>query len=88
MPPGTRYFDGLAAKAGVDSAQLRACVETGAVRALVEADYQRSVEAKVGSTPSFFVGDDIRLAGAQPIAAFREAIENARRRAMIRAGGR
>lgn len=88
LPEGTRYFAGLAAKAGVDSARLRTCIETGAVRGLVEADYQRSVEAKVGSTPSFFVGDDIRLAGAQPIAAFREAIENARRRAMIQAGGR
>jgi protein-disulfide isomerase len=82
LPQGTTYFETLAARAGVDRSRLRSCVEAGTMRALVEADFQRSMEAKVGSTPTFFIGNDARLEGAQPIAAFREAILNARSRAM------
>ena len=78
LPPGTPYFDRLAARAGVDSVRLRQCMESRTMGPLVEADYQRSVEAKVRSTPTFMIGNDIRLEGAQPIAAFRDAIGRAR----------
>ena len=88
LPRGTGYFASLSERAGVDSLRLRKCMESGGVQALVQADYQRSVDAKVGSTPTFIVGNDIRLAGAQPITAFREAIGAARRQALSRAGGR
>ena len=77
LPAGTSYFTGLAARAGVDSASLTRCAESGTMRPLVEADYQRSVEARVRSTPTFMIGSDIRLEGAQPIAAFRDAIARA-----------
>ena len=77
LPAGTSYFAGLAARAGVDSASLQRCADAGTMRPLVEADYQRSVEAKVRSTPTFMIGSDIRLEGAQPIAAFRDAIARA-----------
>ena len=78
LPPGTPYFGQLAARAGVDSVQLRQCMESRTMGPLVEADYQRSVEARVRSTPTFMIGNDIRLEGAQPISAFREAIARAR----------
>ena len=88
LPAGTDYFEGLSARAGVDQERLKACMASGTMRGLVEADFQRSVAARVGSTPTFFIGNDIRLEGAQPIAAFREAIEAARRRAPGASGGR
>ena len=77
LPAGTPFFTGLAARAGVDSTSLERCMDAGTMRPLVEADYQRSVEAKVRSTPTFMIGSDIRLEGAQPIAAFRDAIARA-----------
>ena len=78
LPPGTPYFGQLAARAGVDSVQLRQCMESRTMGPLVEADYQRSVEAMVRSTPTFMIGNDTRLEGAQPISAFREAIARVR----------
>ncbi len=77
LPAGTAFFDGLMSRAGVDSTRMRSCMRDRTMRALVEADYQKGVEARVGSTPSFMIGNDIRLEGAQPIEAFRQAIENA-----------
>ena len=77
LPAGTTFFHGLAARAGLDSTRLRSCVDSGTMRSLVEADYQRSVEARVRSTPTFMIGNDIRLEGAQPISAFRDAIAKA-----------
>ena len=82
LPHGTSYFDTLSTRAGVDGSRLRSCMESGTMRGLVEADFQRGMEAKVGSTPSFFIGNDTRLEGVQPIAAFRQAILNARSRAV------
>jgi protein-disulfide isomerase len=80
LPAGTRFFDGLAGRAGVDSTRMRSCMQAGTMRALVEADYQKGVEAKVRSTPTFMIGNDIRLEGAEGIDAFRAAIANARAR--------
>ena len=75
LPSDTRFFaDSVAATARVDQAGLRACMEAGTMRALVEADYQRSVSAKVRSTPTFFVGERMRLEGAVPFGAFRDSL--------------
>ena len=87
LPAGTAYFDTLAARAGVDGGELKSCMDEQTMRGLVEADYQRSVASKVRSTPTFFIGNEIRLEGAQPITAFREAIERARRPAGQASGG-
>ena len=78
LQAGTPFFDSLATRAGVDTARLKSCMDADTMGPLVEADYQKSMAAKVGSTPTFIIGNDIRLTGAQPIAAFREAIERAR----------
>ena len=80
LPAGTSFFDGLMARAGVDSTRMRSCMDSRTMRPLVEADYQKSVEAKVRSTPTFMIGNDIRLEGAEPIESFRAAIANARAR--------
>ena len=77
LPAGTPYFDGLAARAGVDLARLQACMRSRTMAPLVQADYQRGVDAKVRSTPTFMIGDHTRLEGAQPIQQFREAIASA-----------
>ena len=75
LPTDTRFFaDSVAATARVDQARLRSCMEAGTMRALVEADYQRSVSAKVRSTPTFFVGERMRLEGAVPFDAFRDSL--------------
>ena len=74
LPAGTSFFDSVAATAKVDQQQFRACMESHTMRALVQADYQRAIEAKVKSTPSFFVGNQMRLEGAVPIEAFRDSL--------------
>ncbi|GAC1482067.1 MAG: hypothetical protein NVS1B4_26970 [Gemmatimonadaceae bacterium] len=74
-------FDSLAVAAGVEMASWRKCVSTQALRPLVQADYDRSAAAGVRSTPSFLIGES-RLAGAQPIAEFRRAIDAA----LVKAG--
>jgi len=78
LPAGTGYFDTLPVAAPIDRQRLQACAASGVLRPLVEADFQRGVAAKVRSTPTFFVGNDIRLEGAQPIESFRQAIAAAR----------
>ena len=70
------YFDSLARTMPLDHARLRACVSRGDVRALIEADYQRSVRAGAGSTPTFFVGSQV-LIGAQPYEAFARLLDAA-----------
>ena len=74
LPAGTTFFDSVAATARVDREQLRACMNAGTMRGLVEADYQRAVAARVRSTPTFFVGQTMRLEGAVPLDAFRDSL--------------
>ena len=70
------YFDSLATSVGVDAARMRACVTAHATRALIQADLDRVTAAGINSTPNFIIGDQ-RLEGAQPIEAFRQAIDAA-----------
>ena len=78
LPAGTTYFDSLITIAKVDAAPFRACMNAHTMLPLVEADRQRAMEARVRSTPSFFIGNDSRLEGAATIDAFRESIAKAR----------
>ncbi len=70
------YFDSLGTGIGVDRARLRACVNGGQTRPLIEADYRRSVRIGIGSTPTFLIGDQA-IIGAQPFEAFKAAIDAA-----------
>jgi protein-disulfide isomerase len=74
MPNASTVFDSVARAAGVDVPAMRACVEQGAMRALIQADADRAQESGVQATPSFIIGGDVLIRGAQPIAAFRRAI--------------
>jgi protein-disulfide isomerase len=70
------YFDSLATNLGVDRTRLRACINSGDTRPLIEADYRRSVRIGIGSTPTFLIGDQA-IVGAQPYEAFKAAIDAA-----------
>ena len=69
-------FEALAREAGANVEALRSCVQSGATRALIQADVERATKAGASSTPTFFVGGRALL-GAQPLSAFREAIDAA-----------
>jgi protein-disulfide isomerase len=75
MPNAAAVFDSVARAAGVDAAAMRQCIERGSMRALIQADADRAQESGVQATPSFIIGGDILVRGAQPIETFRRAIE-------------
>ena len=70
------FFENLAREAGADVDALRACVTSGVMRPLIQSDESRATSAGAQSTPTFFVGSQ-PLIGAQPLAAFRGAINAA-----------
>jgi protein-disulfide isomerase len=74
LPDARPVFDSLATAVGVDSAAFAACVTGHAMRDLVAADAARMEQAGVQATPTFFIGNS-KLEGAQPIQAFRQAID-------------
>jgi protein-disulfide isomerase len=74
LPNAAAVFDSVARAAGVDVAAMRHCIERGAMRALIQADADRAREAGAQATPSFLIGGDILVRGAQPIETFRRAI--------------
>jgi protein-disulfide isomerase len=72
------YFDSLARTLPLEQDRLNACIKSGDLRPLIEADYRRATRVGVGSTPTFFIGDKA-IIGAQPYEAFAEAIDAALR---------
>ncbi|HEX4936914.1 MAG TPA: thioredoxin domain-containing protein, partial [Gemmatimonadaceae bacterium] len=71
LPNAAAVFDSVARAAGVDVASMRQCIEQGAMRAIIQADAERAQESGVQATPSFIIGGDILIRGAQPIETFR-----------------
>ncbi len=69
-------FEGLAKNVGADAGAMRSCVNSSVMRPLIQSDVARAENAGAQSTPTFFVGGK-PLIGAQPLSAFREAIEAA-----------
>lgn len=69
-------FEALAREAGTDVEALRACVKSGVMSRLIQADVDRAANAGASSTPTFFVGGR-PLIGAQPLSVFRESIDAA-----------
>ena len=76
LPSPAAFFDSLARAQGVDAARWRQCVQSGKMKSWIQADHDRAQTAGAASTPSFMIGDKI-LAGAQPIAELRRAIDSA-----------
>jgi protein-disulfide isomerase len=73
-------FDSLAGASGVNMSEYRGCLASGAIRLLLATDQQYGLKAGIRSTPTFYIGSEA-IAGAAPIAAFREAIGRARTKA-------
>lgn len=69
----------LGERVGLDLDEQRDCLDSDVMLPLIEADLQRMNEAGVGSTPSFFVGDE--QLGNAPLSEFRRAIDSALERA-------
>jgi protein-disulfide isomerase len=76
LPDARPVFDSLATAVGVDPAAFGACLTNHEMRDLVAADAARMTQAGVQATPTFFIGNT-KLEGAQPIEAFRQAIDAA-----------
>jgi protein-disulfide isomerase len=76
LTDATPVFDSLATSIGADPARMRTCTATHAMRALVQADMDRSVAAGVQSTPTFLIGNQT-VRGAAPTADFRRALDAA-----------
>jgi protein-disulfide isomerase len=74
LPNAAAVFDSVARAKGVDVAAMRQCIERGSTRALILADAERAQESGVEATPSFIIGGDVLIRGAQPIETFRRAI--------------
>src|SRR5437763_3677272 len=69
-------FDSLARAAKVDPKSWSNCMSTHATAKLIQADRDRSTQAGVESTPTFFIGDRA-LAGAYPVDTFRVVLDQA-----------
>ena len=76
MPAPAPVFDSLARVTGVDVARWRQCVQSGKMKAWIQADHDRAQAAGVNATPSFIIGETM-LAGAQPIENLRSAVDTA-----------
>jgi len=76
LPSPALFFDSLARASGVDSARWRQCIQSGKMKAWIQADHDRAQSAGAASTPSFMIGDQL-LVGAQPIENLRSAIDSA-----------
>ena len=74
LPNAAAVFDSVARVKGVDVAAMRECIAQGSTRALIQADAERAQESGVEATPSFIIGGDVLIRGAQPIETFRRAI--------------
>jgi protein-disulfide isomerase len=66
----------IARDLALDSASMASCRVNPVIRQLIQSDIDQSTRAKVGSTPSFLVGDFL-VQGAIPYADFRKAIDTA-----------
>jgi protein-disulfide isomerase len=76
VPAPAPVFDSLARVTGVDVARWQQCVQSGKMKAWIQADHDRAQAAGVNATPSFIIGETM-LAGAQPIENLRSAVDTA-----------
>lgn len=69
-------FESLAARAGVDQSRLAACLDSGKMKSMIQADYDRGVSAGVRSTPSFLIAGQL-VSGAIPPGQMRQMLDAA-----------
>lgn len=76
LPSVAPFFDSLARATGADMERLRRCLQSGKMKAWIQADRDRAQAAGAASTPTFII-DNRMLVGAQPIENLRSAIDSA-----------
>ena len=69
-------FESLAVRAGADQARLAACLDSGKMKSMIQADYDRGVSAGVRSTPSFLIAGQL-ASGAIPPGQMRQMLDAA-----------
>jgi protein-disulfide isomerase len=74
-------FESLATSIGLNMEAWKQCVSTHATKAMVELDFSRTSQAGVTGTPSFVIGGQLAVVGAEPYASFKQAIDAAIARA-------
>lgn len=73
---GARFFDSLAVASGVAAEPLRACVSSGALKPLIQADYDRSRRAGAQSTPTVIIDAKV-IPGVAPLEIYRATLDSA-----------
>lgn len=76
LPTSEPYFAGVARQVALDLDAYNQCIGQHVMRPMIEADVQRATGGGAGSTPTFFIGNQV-IAGAERIEAFRDAIAKA-----------
>ena len=76
LPNSAAFFDSLAGTTGIDLTRWRQCVQSGKMKAWIQADRDRAQAAGAASTPTFIIGNRM-LIGATPIETLRSAIGSA-----------
>ena len=69
-------LNALADSLKLDTAAFTHCQNSSAINSLLESDLRQANQARIQSTPSFFVGQFI-LEGAVPFSSFRKAVDSA-----------
>lgn len=78
---GVESLKRYAGEVGLDRGRFDGCLHSGEKRPVVARDARDAVELRLTGTPTFFIDGRV-LVGAQPIEAFRAAIERAARTAV------
>lgn len=73
LPSAESYFEKAATEIGLTVPDYQACIKDHVMRPMIEADTERATKGGAGSTPTFFIGDQV-IAGAEKIETFRKAI--------------
>lgn len=96
LPSVRALLDSMAGAVGVDLEPWRECLDGGAMRPLIQSDYDRAVRSGATSTPTFLImgdstianGGPAMLVGAQPIENFRPVIDEMLARRTVPPPGR
>lgn len=76
MPDASQLLDSLGTALKLDMVAQRKCLSDDVMLPMIQADYERGVNAKVESTPSFVIGTEM-LSGVEPPSSFRRVIDKA-----------
>jgi protein-disulfide isomerase len=74
--PPKAFLDSLARSLNLDMKRFDACVSSGKMRGLIQADHDRALAAGATSTPTFLIGGQL-LVGAVPMADMRKVVDSA-----------